>query len=373
MSGIGWELKKVLLKRWGLLLILLILNVQCALNLLGATNANPTIEKNKAAYLSYVNRVAGPLTEAKGQSIQAEQARIAKSEETQKTLVRQLFEASLTQKGLKQETDIGTTLKNKNGFLILNDQYQYIKQDSTRRYFLYVNGWNALLTSESPDLLLILLVLLLVSPLFTMEYEQDMEPLHLSCKRGRSVLALQKLAVGFLLAVGTSLLFSAADYLCYALRYGLPLGSAPLQSLPFFSNSPYRISLLCAFGIMTILHAAGYALLALIVLFIETVARKTLPTLVAGICVAILPLLIFPSGSLKYRLPLPLGFMLGTGYLRGSASATVKDGLSVPAFAAVSERELLVLIAVLFFIGILLAVVSMLRSIHFHLGKRRAA
>lgn len=337
MRGFAWELNKILFKRRGLLLILLFFGIKLATLAFGTANVNALIEQNRDVYLSYVQKVTGPLTAEKQRKIEADHQAITDAQAKSAAIDSDFMSGKITEGEYSaQIAQVQVILKKADGFQIFYDQYQYVLQNTDRRYFLYTNGWKALLSSDALDVVLVLLVLVLAVPVFTQEYELDMAPLLLSSARGRGRLAVQKIAAAVLLSAVASLLFSAGSYGYYAIRYGLPAGSAPLQSVPFFSGSAYNLSLFQAFLFVCAIKAAGYALFAVMVLLLGALCKRTLPALFAGLGLAVLPWLLFLSGSLKYRLPLPLGFMLANGYLRGTTAEQTLNGVVTPAFTAVS-------------------------------------
>ena len=212
----------------------------------------------------------------------------------------------------------------KAAFLTIYNQYYYAKEDPAHRFLMDERGWDTLLTHDGVNVILLLFLLALCVPVFCGEYQCGMAQILRSCRNGRGRLAGIKLGSLAALAVLATALFQLVQFVVVALSVGLDGASYPLQSLSFFENSPYYISVGQVYGIVVLSRCLGAAWFAILIALLSILFRQTVLTTFSGIAVSILPHLI--GGSfLKYVLPLPAGLLAGTGYVWGTLTEVGYD------------------------------------------------
>ena len=86
-------------------------------------------------------------------------------------------------------------------------------------FYLY-DGWEALLSYDFSDLLILLLLILAVAPAFTREKENGMTLILSSCKRGRWPLLISKCGAGVIFAWILTILFALLNFLVFGLLCG---------------------------------------------------------------------------------------------------------------------------------------------------------
>ncbi|MFD2880043.1 hypothetical protein ACFTAO_35320 [Paenibacillus rhizoplanae] len=131
-------------------------------------------------------------------------------------------------------------LQNERGYELIYDQYTYIREHPADRYFLYRNGWDGLLSNDTLDLLWVLLVVLLVAPVYCYEYENKMDMLLLTVRKGTFQQSVCKICMALLSVALLSLLMSYMEFV-FQLKYGLEHGNYPLQSLSYFAESMHIV------------------------------------------------------------------------------------------------------------------------------------
>ncbi|MDR2933426.1 MAG: hypothetical protein LBV27_10015, partial [Oscillospiraceae bacterium] len=234
---------------------------------------------------------------------------------------------------------------NERGFDVIYDQYLHVHENPANRYFLYTNGWGSLLSENALNIPLLALVLLLVTPVFCGEYTCGMEMLSLTAKRGQDNTRMKLLLV---LAMITLVCVADAGmrYGFFAVKYGLPNGGYPLQSLVAFGASEKTLSLTGGFLLVSALRWFGAIYLSAVILFVSVLTRKAAPTVFLSAATVILPYMGLSAGE-WYSAPMPLPFLLGNGFLSGSEY--VMDFLTgeiVPVFLEVSVYKLAILVVV---------------------------
>jgi len=321
MLKIEW--KKLWFYQRGGMILLLSLMAYAVLCLASGCDSTKAIMQNEAAYLSYIQRWQGELTDQKVSELQAEYDALNHADD---------WEA--------QET--------KSAFMEVYNQYYYAKENPSRRFLMDERGWNTLLTHDGVNFLLVLCLLALCVPVFCGEYSCQMEQLLRSCRNGRERLAKHKLLTMTVTAMIVALLFQAVQCLTVGLTVGLSGLSYPLQSLSFFETSPYMLTIGQAYGIVVLCRVAGAAWLAVMTALLSVLCRKTVLTIFTGISVSLLPHLL-GSSFLKYVLPLPAGLLAGTGYLWGTLTeprynADYTEIRDVVIFRGVAPKEFCVLL-----------------------------
>lgn len=314
-----YEIRKMFRYQNGLWLILLYFVLSIAGLLFVDTPANPEIEQNKEAYEHYLQQIEGKCTEATESFLSEEADRIAKATNQLQNLYDDYSDGKLKEGEFKSQlTEAENAVRYQRGFELVYEQYNGIQENKEKRWFLYTNGWDGLLSHDSLDLLFALLILLLIAPVFCQEYESGMEKLIMTQPQGTRYHALQKILLVVLVVGILCLLDSSMRFLFYDLKYGLPHGNYPLQSLPYFATSTRQATLIGAFLGISAGKLFGSLSLAILILFVSACAKKYALTLFVCTASVFLPYYGLSMPSAKYFLPGPLGWMISTGFFKGS-------------------------------------------------------
>ena len=243
----------------------------------------------------------------------------------------------------RQIAEVNTVLAHEHGFEAVYRQYLYVCENTGNRYFLKTNGWAGLFSSQTLDFPLFLVILILAATVFCSEYSCQMDALlrtaTQSRKSARSKAVITLCAV-FVLCGGLALI----RFVFFGMKYGLPHGEYPVQSIACFGGSTKNISLLAAYLILTVLRCFGSVYLAALLLFTSVLVKKYALTVVIGVASTLIPY-IGLSKQICYRLPLPLPFLLASGFLEGASS--VEDSLTGEPMVTFSERSPQELLALL--------------------------
>lgn len=333
MRVLFYEFNKILFKQKAVILIILFIFLKLVVLASTSSYSVETTEQNKIIYKKYLTQVSGKLTTEKEDYIENQENQIneingEKSDVVNKYLNGQARENEFVLK----ISDINNKLKKNDAFKILYDQYEYIKQNPKNRYFLYTNGWTNLLAPERPDMVLIFLLLIIITPIFAYEYEKDMVSLILTSKKGRVITPACKIIAASIITIILTISFSIIEYAYYKIKYGLPSGNFPLQSIVFFKTSTYDLSLMQTYLYISLIKMIGFLLFTHLIIFISVITKKTVLTLFTALSVIFIPYFVYFNDSVKYKLPIPLGFMIGNGYFRGTESSKKFLAISNQAF-----------------------------------------
>lgn len=319
----NFEFKKLYLKQRGVLIVLLVIFFEIIMRFITGYDSNYIIDRNENTYHQYLQEYEGKITSQKIQSLQEEYQNVKKAAAKIQDCKEQYQKEKITKEEY-QEIAKKYFRKTNNGsvFNIVYNQYIYAKEDVTQRYMLDTRGWETLLCHQDLNMILVIGIVVLCSPLFCWEYESDMEQILLYSRYGKYHSAVKKFLTAIVSAIILVLLCTAVDYCYVANSVGLAHADYPLKSIQFFENSPYHMTLGNAYLCIVLFRIIGAVMASCLVCIIAIISKKIIITLVASSLVFISPSIIFSTSSVGYYLPIPSRQICATGYLWGTSYAT---------------------------------------------------
>ena len=344
MSILSYEWKKLMVLQRGLLYILIVLLVSTVWLTVTDRPQNSAMEEYSDEYQWYLERLDGACTEEKAVWLEQEAQDITEAHRICDELQESYYSGKITKEHYEEQiAEAGRVLAHEHGFEVAYQQYLYICENTKNRNFLNTNGWQGLFSAQTLGFPLFLTILILATPVFCSEYSCQMDALlrtaTQSRKSARCKVVIALCAV-FVLCAGLHLI----RFVFFAIKYGLPHGGYPIQSIACFGDSTKNMSLWVAYIIVTVLRCFGSVYLATLLLFTSVLVKKYALTVVIGAASTLIPY-IGLARQLCYHLPLPLPFLLATGFLKGSS--VVEDSLTGETIVTFSERSLQQLLALL--------------------------
>lgn len=369
MAGYEW---KKLLGRRRLWLVLAVLAAELLSLVFFTRPYDRDLEENRPAYEAYLAQVMGPLTPEKRERLESEMKRLSQADRDMESLKMAYYSGALTEADYRAQFEaLYPDCQRYPSFAKLYSQYIYVREDPARRYFLYTGGWEVLLGDQQPDYLLLLTLILLLPTLFCEEYASGMSTLLLTQKRSAARLPLVKVSLAVLLAASLAGVSQLLRLACCALRFGLPGGAFPLQSLVSFGGAEKSLSLWQGYWLQFFLRELGYVYAALLILALASGLKKYALTMMASVVLLILPFFTVSEYSLLLPIPAPWALTLGSIYLNGSISHTDREtGEKVLRVAELSGPRLALFIAGILVIQALLAWFIWRKNANAHLKKR---
>ncbi len=310
-----YELKKILFRRGGLFLLLGLLLIEAVL-LFFTEPYDRELENNRASYESYLAQVEGPLSEDSRSFLEEEMARLELNRVRMENLKNDYYLGKISEEAFRAQFDEyapGEAVYT--GFTKLFSQFIFVREDAAR-YFLYTGGWEVLLTHWQPDLLLLLVLILLLTPVFCEEYASGMDQMLRTQKRssrfGVTVKVIAALLVTGLLAAMQQLF----EVIYAAAVFGLPHGDYTLRSLITFGATTNDLTLWQALWLQFALKELGYLYGAVLILFLSVLLKKVSLTLTAGIVLLPLPYLAVQEMDAFLSVPGPWALAVGSVYLQ---------------------------------------------------------
>ncbi|MEY8438970.1 hypothetical protein [Anaerotruncus colihominis] len=344
MSVFSYEWKKLMIYQRGLCYILAALLVSTVWLAVADRPQNSAMEEYREEYEWYLERLDGAYTEEKAAWLEQEAQAITEARYARSGSQESYYSGQITAKQYERQiAEVNTVLAHEHGFEAAYRQYLYVCENTSNRYFLNTNGWAGLFSSQTLDFPLFLVILILAATVFCSEYSCQMDALLRTAPQSRKSArskAVMTLCAVFALCGGLALI----RFVFFGMKYGLPHGEYPVQSIASFGGSTKNVSLLAAYLILTALRCFGSVYLAALLLFTSVLVKKYALTVVIGVASTLIPY-IGLSRQICYRLPLPLPFLLTSGFLEGASF--VEDSLTGEPIVTFSERspqELLVLL-----------------------------
>lgn len=301
------EVRKMFKMNRGIFIVALFLIAELALLILGDAPVNPDAALYRDQYVAELENVEGPWT---------------------------------SEKAALLESKARDMPGNSEGFDVLYKQYLYVNEGKDNRYFLDVNGWAGLLTDRALDLPLAAAIILLTVPIYCGEAASGMEPLALTSRNGKRLFSRHKIVLALTVTAALSLASDLVRLAFFAVKYGLPHGGYPMQSVESLGSAAKAMSLWSAEALTVGLRLLGSLELAVMTLFFSAFCGQFALTAFLATAVAVLPW-IGLDRSVQYALPLPSSLMTAIGFVQGSEYETdAVTGESVAVFREVGWREL---------------------------------
>ncbi len=318
-----YEFYKLFLKRKAWLLILIFMGLRLITVFLQPNYVRDyKMEMYRDTYMEHMKVLEGKLTDEKAAYISEQNSEIQKLL-NQDTSVESYINGDISEEEFNERyRQRNTGYQRQNEFEVINERYRSVLNNPERVYFIYSNGWTALIGNENIDFVLLILLMLLIVPMICNEFSTDMYPVLRTTPNGGMRLFASKFAVGMITAVLCAILFFAEECLYFAAMFGLPNGSFPLQSLAPFEASPYQISIYGAATLTLVNRCFGAIYMTALLLCLSAVLRRSLSAIFLGTISILLPLVLLSQSTMKYLFPTPLGFLLSSGLLRGTYAVT---------------------------------------------------
>lgn len=313
------EFYKLFVKRKAWLLILICMLLRLVTVFL---QPNPSgdyrMEIYRASYLRHLEVLAGKLNDEKAAYIDEENRMLRSLQEhNSDAVIREYTRDEITEAEFDEQIRIRNTgRQRRDEFSVVNEQYERVKQNPERIYFMYTNGWTGLLGNEHLDYVLLVLLTVLTVPVICSEYTSDMYPVLRTTVNGGARLYVAKTVVSIITVMLSVILLFSMECTYYAAVQGLPDGSFPLQSLPPFADSPYAVSIYGAAALTLLNRCFGAVFLTLLLLCLSALLRRAMSAAFLGTMSIFLPLILFPQSEMTYLFPSPLGFLYSCGFLK---------------------------------------------------------
>lgn len=170
---------------------------------------------------------------------------------------------------------------------------ELIESIETPLYNDYFGGYEAyIMSSKSLAITALFLILLLLSPVFSNEYEERTDQIILCTKNGKGSLCRAKLFTSLVVSVFSAALVMGLSWLAFLLLYGFEGGKVNIQVVNPGCTYPINLLKACLIHFVSVIFAC--ALFGALICFLSAkVKRSTAPVVIMGTLLTIIPMFIW--------------------------------------------------------------------------------
>lgn len=170
---------------------------------------------------------------------------------------------------------------------------ELIGQLETPLYSDYYGGYETYVrSSKSLAITALFLILLLLSPVFSNEYEEKTDQIILCTRNGKGSLCRAKLFVSLIISVLSAALVMGLSWLAFLLLYGFEGGKVNIQVVNPGCTYPINLLEACLIHFVSVIFAC--ALFGALICFMSArVKRSTVPVVIMGTLLTIIPMFIW--------------------------------------------------------------------------------
>ena len=170
---------------------------------------------------------------------------------------------------------------------------ELIDSIETPLYSDYYGGYEAyIMGSKSLAITVLFMILLLLSPLFSNEYEEKTDQVILCTKNGKGSLCRAKLFVSLVVSMLSAVLVMGLSWLAFLLLYGFEGGKVNIQVVNPGCTYPINLLEACLIHFVSVIFAC--ALFGALICFLSAkVKRSTAPVVIMGTLLTIIPMFIW--------------------------------------------------------------------------------
>lgn len=357
------ELKKLYIKQFGLILALLLIVGEIFFVNYLYPKREFTSDITERHFYEYMDKFSGKLTSKKEAEILAEQERIVDARNRMSAIEKRLYYGEYpNEDAFAAEYEENRLItERKEAFDLIFEQYSYALENPNDRY-LTVGDYIGM-TSDFPDVLLLALVIFLTASLFLNEESSGVITFIRISANGKQKTFFGKLAAILVFILSAQIFRTVLEFVIMTSRGDIRELSYPIRTLEFFQYSPYNISILQGFLIISALRLLGYLFVSALIILLSVTLKKALFTIFIPSAVCLLQQFAFNLVTPAYYIP--TGFLRGVGYLRGRSTTTNYSGDEIVIFSEISFTFLITLMTVT---GVFI-VISVKKAYNYYSGK----
>ena len=336
------ELKKLYIKHFGLILTIVIIAAEIVILNFSYQKRDFTTSTTEQIFFGYMEEFSGKLTEDKKAAILAEQERIVDALNIQSSIEKKLLNGEYDSESefMSEYERVREITDRKEALDLVMEQYYYAEKSPDSHYLTF--GDYSALGQDFPDIPLLAAVIFLTALLFLNEETSNVITYIRIGENGRNKTLFGKIAALLVFVLSCQAARMAAELITLTSQGSFAELSYPIQSIEFFQNCSYNISILQGFLIISLLRTVGYFFAAALVILLSVTLRKVLFTVFIPSAFCVLQQFAFTPATPAYYLP--TGFLRAVGYLRGDVISENDNGEQIKLFSEIPLAHLFVLI-----------------------------
>ncbi|MDF2537945.1 MAG: hypothetical protein K0S76_966 [Herbinix sp.] len=260
-------------------------------------------------YMGYMKVLSGPATLDKETYFQREQERFDDLRIQISDLSDRLKEGTISEENYQFDANmINHMLYPERIFQQISDRYEFIRKSGRPLHLLFDKGYKELFQGfKNADLKLLAILMLIMIPIYTYEYQSGMDQLIRSTMHGRGRTAGRKLMSAGCMAFITGAITYLPELVRVDRTFKFPELTAPVASIPEYDG--VKGSIIGFITAVLLLRLLAVVLAMVFILFISCVVKTALFSFVINVGVLVLPVLLQFSGIRIIRY-LPLNMLI---------------------------------------------------------------
>lgn len=321
-----YELSKLYKKQYFLLLVALFVVLKfISFSLVGNDDKNIGImSKNDEIYaITLLTKLQGKLDSEKESLLKEEINNLYSAKTSREQMYDDLFNGKYLSLNTfsnrcKEFTEI---MQKEKAIAYVNNIFLYANQDREHRWILSEN----LITLENDSIDFLLLIFVLISSICIYYQEENSNMLDiLRTNESRMLVSKAKVWLLSLTVICICIIFMVIDFAYILSRINFNEIFAPVQSLKFYANSNYYISILDAMLITWLLKIVGFLFIAFLsVLILNTTKNPVIP-IFGCLLVYIIEPFLFTKNVIYYT---PFSLCKAVGFIRGMGTSIIGAGM----------------------------------------------
>lgn len=348
------EMKKLFIKQHGVVVMVIVFIGEIILTNILYPRSDFSSDYSRSVFEEYMAEFHGELTAEKRDKFLAEQELVLNAENNIIALEAKLYRGDFTDRNkFRAEYDELNALTMRSDALkSALEKYYYALGDTGKRFV--TSGNYDGLNSDYPDFLMLAAIIIITSIAFLNEENSNVSTFIRTSVNGRkSAFKFKAIALaGFIFAC--QLLRVISELFVMFSRGEAAELSFPIQSIEFFQNCPYDLTIAQCFLIISSMRLLGYFFIASLVMLLAVKLKTPLFTVFVPCSICLLQQFVFEPSVIAYCIP--TGLLRAVGYVGGDISGSVEknsDLIGIP-----FELMITVLFFAIVFIAISIIIVS---------------
>lgn len=336
------EFKKLCIKQFGLILfIVCVIGEIIFVNYLYSEREFIT-ESTEQHFYEYMKVFSGKLTSEKITAILAEQEQIVDAQNAEHAIENQLINGKYSneQEFIAEYEQYNLITQRSEAFDLIFEQFSYALESPNER-FLTIGNYSGL-GMDFPDVLLLVLVIFLTSVLFLNEEDSNVINFIKISENGKQKTLMGKLLSIFILIISAQIIRTFMEFFLIVLRGNIHELNYPIQSIEFFQNCQFGITILQGFFAISALRLLGYIFVSAFIVILSVTIHKPLPVIFIPSTICFLQQFLFSTLTPVYYFP--TGLLRAVGYFRGDVFSKNNSGDEVKLLSAIPISHLILLI-----------------------------
>lgn len=256
-----------------------------------------TSEKERL-WSSYMQTLQGELTKEKEQFLQKEKTYYEDLHKQEARLQQRLDQKEISMAQYRRQVEpISNMLLKEETFQEVLQEYEYVKQDSSRQFVAPFGYRRQFFVSDRwSTLIFLFLFLLSIANLQCIEYRNKRQILLQTCVHAKKALVNRKLILALLCGTALFIMARLPQLLLHAKTYGFPCITASITSLQEFAQLPAGIHIAGFMIMAAILRMCALLPIIMFCFMVSVRVRQQLFTLLSALLIFLFPLLLSAAG-----------------------------------------------------------------------------